>query len=142
MVPDLLYCRQGSDGSLDQGRDMQGDVTKHLLVMLIPGVRFISWASSTEDEPLALGPEVGLHGGMPLLPVGASENQDHLVESAGHSEIPVVSQQSQQVNATTDKEKGSTPSASESALSTAILKTWSQSVQCGARLQCGCAGAQ
>ena len=48
---------------------MQGDVAKHLLVMHVPGLSFIGWASGAKDEPLALGPKIGLHGGMPLLPV-------------------------------------------------------------------------
>ena len=46
--------------------------------MLIGGL------GSTVNKPLALGPKVGLHGGMPLLPVRTGEDQDHLVESAGH----------------------------------------------------------
>ena len=65
---------------------MQGDITKRLLIIFIPGVKLISGARGTEDEPLALGPKVGLHGSMPLLPVGASENWDHLVKSTGHGD--------------------------------------------------------
>ena len=84
MVPDLLDRRKVSDSGLDRRGDAQGDITERLLIMLIPGVGLISGTGSTEDEPLALGPKVGLHGGVPLLPVGASENGDHFVESAGH----------------------------------------------------------
>ena len=46
---------------------MQGDITECFLVALVP-------------------PKVDLHGGIPLLPVGASEDRDHLVESTGHSD--------------------------------------------------------
>src|SRR5437899_2594045 len=86
MIPDLLYSIEVGDGDLDQWGDTQGDVTKRFLVMLIPGLMVRGRLLSAIDEPLALGPEVGLHRGMPLLPVGASENRDHLVKSAGHSE--------------------------------------------------------
>jgi len=74
----------------------------------------INGLSSQINEPLALCPKVGLHRGVPLLPVGASEHGDHLVESAGHGEF-CYGQRSQQVNATTDrKEKKKHLSASES----------------------------
>ena len=73
MVSDLLDHRKVSDSGLDGGGDTQGDVTEHLLIILIPGVKFISRVRGTEDKPLALGPKVDLHGGVPLLPVGASE---------------------------------------------------------------------
>src|SRR5207245_4443103 len=66
--------------------DTQGDVTERFLIMLIPGFVVGGRLLSAIDKPLALGPKVGLHRGMPLLPVGASENRDHFVESAGHSE--------------------------------------------------------
>ena len=65
---------------------MQGDVTKHFFSVLISGIVVICRLQGAIDEPLALGLEIGLHGGMPLLPVGASEYRDHLVESTGHSE--------------------------------------------------------
>ena len=82
---------------------MQGDITKHLLIILVPGVIFISRVRGTENEPLALGPEIGLHGSVPLLPVGASEKGGHLVKSAGHSDNSCCeSQQSQQVDVTMD----------------------------------------
>ena len=84
VVPDLLDRRKVSNSGLDRGGDMQGNITERLLVVLIPGVELISGTRSTENEPLALGPEVGLHGSMPLLPVGASGDGDHFVESAGH----------------------------------------------------------
>ena len=63
---------------------MQGSITKRLLIVLVPGVMLLIGTSGAIDKPLALGPEVGLHGGVPLLPVGASEDWDHLVKSAGH----------------------------------------------------------
>ena len=69
---------------------MQGDITKHSLGVVIPVVLVImtvSWLGSRINEPLALCPKVGLHRGVPLLPVGASEHGDHLVESAGHGEF-------------------------------------------------------
>ena len=69
--------------------------------MFISRVVLVIRTGSTIDEPLALGPEVGLHGGAPLLPVGTSEDGNHLVESAGHgARNSVGSQHSQQVNAT------------------------------------------
>ena len=65
----------------------QGDIsTECFLIVLVPAVCFISGVGSTMDEPLALGPKIGLHGGVPLLPVGTSEDWDHLVKSAGHSD--------------------------------------------------------
>jgi len=51
---------------------------------------------------------------MPLLPVGTSEEGNHFVESTGHGDI-LLGQQSQQVNATMDRqEKKEHLSASES----------------------------
>ena len=38
VVPDLLDCCKVSNSSLNQRRDMQGDVTKCLLIVLIPRV--------------------------------------------------------------------------------------------------------
>ena len=84
MLPHLLDHRKVSDSGLDGGGDTQGDITEHLLIVLIPGVILISRMRGTEDKLLTLGPEVGLHGGMPLLPVGASEDGDHFVKSTGH----------------------------------------------------------
>ena len=93
MVPDLLDSSQVGDRNLDQGGHPQGDVAEGLLIMFIPGIMVLVRTGGAIDEPLALGPEVGLHGGAPLLPVGASEDQDHLVESAGHGDrISVGSQ--------------------------------------------------
>jgi len=69
---------------------VQGDITKHSLGVVVPVVLVImtvSWLGSRINEPLALCPKVGLHRGVPLLPVGASEHGDHLVESAGHGEF-------------------------------------------------------
>jgi len=67
------------------------------------------------NKSLALCPKVGLHSSVPLLPVGASEHGNHLVKSAGHGDISVGSQWSQQVNVTMDKqEKKKHLSASES----------------------------
>ena len=82
----FLDSCQVSDGGLDRGRDTQGDITEHLFIMLIPGIMVFIRARSTEDEPLTLGPEVGLHGSVPQLPVRTGEDQDHLVKSAGHSD--------------------------------------------------------
>ena len=84
MVPDLLYHCEVRNGGLNRWGDIQGDITKHLFIILISGVIFISGARGTKNEPLALGPKIGLHCGMPLLPVGASEDRDHLVKSTGH----------------------------------------------------------
>ena len=53
----------------------QGDITECFLVVLVPVVCLISGSSGTVDEPLALGPEVGLHGSVPLLPVGTYQNR-------------------------------------------------------------------
>ena len=122
---------------------MQGDITECFLVMFIPAVCLIGGMGSTKHKPLALGPEVGLHGGMPLLQVGASEDWDHLVESAGHSSKSCwESTQSASECDIRQARKGNTLSTSESTLSTAILKIWSQLVQLGARLCRGCAVAQ
>ena len=64
-----------------------------------PPMLFPSRVRGTVDKPLALGPEVGLHGSMPLLPVGASEKGHHLVKSTGHSNNSCCeSQWSQQVD--------------------------------------------
>ena len=84
VVPHLLDRCKVSDSGLDRRGDMQGGVAERLLIVLIPGVEFISGTRGTKDEPLALGPKVGLHGSMPLLPVGASEDGNHLIESTGH----------------------------------------------------------
>jgi len=68
---------------------VQGDVTKHSLRVVIPVVSVIVTVGRLGSQiniPLALCPKVGLHTGVPLLPVGASEHRDHLVESAGHGE--------------------------------------------------------
>ena len=54
--------------------------------MLIPSIVLLIGVGGAIDKPLALGPKVGLHGSMPLLPVGAGEDWDHLVKSTGHSE--------------------------------------------------------
>ena len=69
MVPDLFHCSEVGDGSLDGRRHPQGDVAECLLVMFIPQVMLIGRLGGTVNKSLALGPEVGLHGGMPLLPV-------------------------------------------------------------------------
>jgi len=87
VVPDLLNSSKVSDSNLDRGGEAQGDVTKRSLSGVIPVVTVIvavSGLSSRIDKPLALCPKVGLHRGVPLLPVGASEYGDHLVKSAGH----------------------------------------------------------
>ena len=83
--------------------------------MFIPAFCLISGTGSTEYEPLALGPEVGLHGSVPLLPVGASENQDHLVESTGHSDKSCwESMESASECDIGQTRKGNTPSTGES----------------------------
>ena len=84
VVPHLLDRREVSNSGLNQRGDAQGDISECLLVVLVPGVKLVSQIRGTKNKPLALGPKVGLHGGMPLLPVGASEDGDHFVESAGH----------------------------------------------------------
>ena len=58
-----------ADRGLDRRGHPQGDVAKGLFVVLVPQVMLVSGLSSDVDEPLALGPKVGLHGGVPLLPV-------------------------------------------------------------------------
>ena len=84
VVPHFFDHCEVSDSGLNQRGDVQGDVAEHFLIVLIPGVELVGRARGAENKPLALGPKVGLHGGMPLLPVGASENGDHFVKSAGH----------------------------------------------------------
>ena len=90
VVPDLLDGSQVRDSDLDRGGEAQGDVTKRSLGTVIPVlsvIMVISGLSGRVNEPLALGLKVGLHGGMPLLSVGASEEGNHLVKSAGHGEF-------------------------------------------------------
>ena len=106
VVPDLLHHSKMGDGSLDQRGHLQGDVAKCLLIVLVPQFMLIGRLGGTINKPLALGPEIGLHGGVPLLPVETGEDRDHLVESAGHgAKDSVGSQRSQQVNATLDKQE-------------------------------------
>ena len=72
---------------------MQGDVTECSLGAVVPVllvIMVIGRLSGQVNEPLPLGPEVGLHGSVPLLPVGASEEGNHFVESAGHGEFCLV----------------------------------------------------
>jgi len=69
---------------------VQGDITKRSLggvISVVMVIMAVSRLSSQINEPLALCPKVGLHRCVPLLPVGASEHGDHLVESAGHGEF-------------------------------------------------------
>jgi len=89
VIPDLLNGSKVSYSDLDGGSKAQGDVTERSLGGVIPVVTVIvtvGGLSSRIDEPLALCPKVGLHRGVPLLPVGASEHGD-LVKSAGHGEF-------------------------------------------------------
>ena len=86
MVPDLLDSSQVQDCNLDRGGHLQGDVAKGLLVMFVPGIMVLIGMGSAIDKPLAFGPEVGLHGSAPLLPVGTSEDGNHLVKSTGHGD--------------------------------------------------------
>jgi len=90
VVPDLLNSSKVSDSDLDGGGEAEGDITECSLGVIVPVVSVImtiGGLSSRVDKPLALCPKVGLHRGVPLLPVGASEHGDHLVESAGHGEF-------------------------------------------------------
>jgi len=90
VVPNLLDSSKVSDSDLDRGGEAQGDITKCSLSTVVPVVSVIvtvSGLSSQIDKPLALCPKVGLHRGVPLLPVGASEHRDHLVKSTGHGEF-------------------------------------------------------
>ena len=90
MVPDLLYSSKFGDSNLDQGGKVQGDITKRSLGVLVPFLSvivIISGLGFQVNKPLALCPKVGLHSSVPLLPVGASECRNHLVESAGHGDI-------------------------------------------------------
>ena len=86
VLPDLFYHSEVGDGNLNGPEDMQGNVAEHLLIVFIQSIVLLVRAGGAINKPLALGPEVGLHGGVPLLPVRTSKDQDHLVESAGHSE--------------------------------------------------------
>jgi len=90
VVPNILNGSKVSDSDLDGGSEAQGNITKRSLGVVIPVVSVIvtvGGLGSRINEPLALCPKVGLHRGVPLLPVGASEHGDHLVESAGHGEF-------------------------------------------------------
>jgi len=90
VVPNLLNRSEVGDSNLDGGSEAQGNVTECSLSVVVPVVSVIvtiGGLSSQIDKPLALCPKVGLHRGVPLLPVGASEHRDHLVESAGHGEF-------------------------------------------------------
>ena len=87
MVPDFFDRSKVSDSDLDGGGEAQGDVTECFLSVLIPDVSVISGTHIGVNKPLALCLKVGLHCGVPLLPVGACEHGNHLVESAGHGDI-------------------------------------------------------
>ena len=66
---------------------MQGNITKCSLGVVVPVLSVvvaIGGLSTQVNKLLALCPKVGLHGSMPLLPVGASEKGNHLVKSARH----------------------------------------------------------
>ena len=98
VVPHLFGSSEMGDGRTDRWSKMKGDVAQSLLVFLIPFLRVGGRASLLINGPLAVGSEIRLHGDMPLVPVGASEDGDHLVEGAGHGVI--CCEQSQQKNAT------------------------------------------
>jgi len=90
VIPDLLNSSKVGNSDLDGGGKAQGDITERSLGGVVPVVTVIvavSGLSSQVNKPLALCPKVGLHRCVPLLPVGASEHGDHLVESAGHGEF-------------------------------------------------------
>jgi len=90
VVPNLLNRSKVSDSDLDGGGEAQGDIPERSLGVVVPVVSVVMTVgrlSSRIDKPLALCPKVGLHRCVPLLPVGASEHGDHLVESAGHGEF-------------------------------------------------------
>ena len=76
VVSDLLYSSKVGNGDLDRRSEVQGNITKCSLSVVIPVVLVIvtvSWLGSQINEPLALCPKVGLHRCVPLLPVGASD---------------------------------------------------------------------
>jgi len=90
VVPNLLNGSKVSDSDLDGGSKAQGDVTECSLGVVVPVVSVIVTVGrlgSRINIPLALCTKVGLHTGVPLLPVGASEHRDHLVKSAGRGEF-------------------------------------------------------
>jgi len=90
VVPHILNSSKVSDSNLDGGSEVQGNITKCSLSVIVPVVSVIVTVGrlgSRINVPLALCPKVGLHTGVPLLPVGASEHRDHLVESTGHGEF-------------------------------------------------------
>jgi len=117
VIPYFLNHSQFRDSDLDRRGKGQGDVTKRSLGVIVPVLTVVvavSGLSGRVNEPLALGPEIGLHRSVPLLPVGTSENGNHFVKSTGHGDI-LLGQQSQQVNATADRqEKKKHLSANES----------------------------
>ena len=84
VVPNLLSSFKMGDSRTNQQSKMKGNVAQSLLVLLIPFLSIGSRTSFLIDGPLAIGPKVSLHGDMPLVPVGTSEDRDHLVEGAGH----------------------------------------------------------
>ena len=90
MVPDLLDCSEVRDSDLNRGGEAQGDVAECSLGAVVPVLSVIVTVNglcSGINIPLALGMKIGLHGSVPLLPVGASEHGDHFVKSAGHGEF-------------------------------------------------------
>jgi len=90
VVPHLLDRSKVCNSDLDGGSEAQGNITKRSLGGVVPVVSVImtiDGLSSQVNKPLALCPKVGLHRGVPLLPVGASEHGDHFVKSAGHGEF-------------------------------------------------------
>ena len=98
VVPHLFGSPKMGDGGSDRWSKTKGDVAQSLLVLFIPFLRVGGRVSLLINGPLAIGSEICLHGDMPLVPVGASEDGNHLVEGAGHGVICCV--QSQQKNAT------------------------------------------
>ena len=98
VVPHLFGSPEMGDGGSDRRSKTKGDVAQGLLVLFVPFLRVGGRASLLINGPLAVGSKIRLHGDMPLVPVGTSEDGDHLVEGAGHGVI--CCEQSQQKNAT------------------------------------------
>ena len=98
VVPNLFGSPKVGDGGTDRRSKAKGDVAQSFFVLLVPVLSVVGRTSLLINGPLAVGSEIRLHGNMPLVPVGAGEDGDHLVEGAGHGVI--CCEQSQQRDAT------------------------------------------